>query len=192
MYQSFEDRLNQIIPRLTSRDFLDNRGLGNEIGFWIFDYPPERELEVRAFLHEVVLPALAKRQPVLNVANINLFDLIISVLEDRKLLDKAIDMQQRKGDEAVMASLRPVLKEDKLARNLAEKIDLPKLDMLILSGVGAAYPLLRTHNLLSALQSMMEDTTLLMLYPGRYDGHSFRLFNKLPEDHYYRAFQLVI
>lgn len=192
MYQSFEDRLNQIIPRLTSRDFLDNRGLGNEIGFWIFDYPPERELEVRAFLHEVVLPALAKRQPVLNVANINLFDLIISVLEDRKLLDKAIDMQQRKGDEAVMASLRPVLKEDKLARNLAEKIDLPKLDMLILSGVGAAYPLLRTHTLLSALQSMMEDTPLLMLYPGRYDGHSFRLFNKLPEDHYYRAFQLVI
>ena len=28
-----------------------------------------------------------------------------------------------------------------------------------------------------------------MLYPGRYDGQSLRLFNKLTDDHYYRAFR---
>jgi hypothetical protein len=37
----------------------------------------------------------------------------------------------------------------------------------------------------------MKDTPLLMFYPGRYDGTSLRLFNKLVEDNYYRAFQLV-
>jgi len=30
-----------------------------------------------------------------------------------------------------------------------------------------------------------------MFYPGKYDGFSLRLFNKLKDDHYYRAFQLV-
>jgi len=30
-----------------------------------------------------------------------------------------------------------------------------------------------------------------MFYPGRYDGYSLRLFNKLSEDHYYRAFRLI-
>jgi len=44
---SFDYRLNQIIPRLTSDELLNNSGLGNEIGFYIFAYPPEEELEVR-------------------------------------------------------------------------------------------------------------------------------------------------
>ncbi|RTL30594.1 MAG: DUF1788 domain-containing protein, partial [Rhodocyclaceae bacterium] len=63
MTQTFEERLNQILPRITSEDFLQNRGLGNEIGFWIFDYPPEQKLAMREFLASVVEPALKKRQP---------------------------------------------------------------------------------------------------------------------------------
>lgn len=61
MTLSLEERLNQILPRITSRDFLDSKGLGNEIGFWVFDYPPERELDVRNFVAGTVLPALAKQ-----------------------------------------------------------------------------------------------------------------------------------
>jgi hypothetical protein len=49
MTQTFEERLNQILPRITSEDFLQNRGLGNEIGFWIFEYAPEQEMAVRSF-----------------------------------------------------------------------------------------------------------------------------------------------
>jgi hypothetical protein len=40
MNPSFEERLNRILPRLTSNELLNNKGLGNEIGFYIFDYPP--------------------------------------------------------------------------------------------------------------------------------------------------------
>ena len=43
MTLTLDERLNQIIPRITSPDFLGSKGLGNEIGFWIFDYPPDRE-----------------------------------------------------------------------------------------------------------------------------------------------------
>lgn len=58
MSATFNERLNQILPKLTSPDFLANQGLGNEIGFWIFDYPAEEEMTMRAFLHDVVMPAL--------------------------------------------------------------------------------------------------------------------------------------
>jgi hypothetical protein len=57
---NFEDRLNQILPKVTSGDFLNSRGLGNEIGFWVFDYPPERELDMRQFLSSTIEPALTK------------------------------------------------------------------------------------------------------------------------------------
>lgn len=191
MTQAFEDRLNQILPRITSEDFLKNRGLGNEIGFWIFDYPPEREMEMRDFLEKVVEPALLRHQPQLRFATVNLFQLVIGLLEDRKLLDKAIEMQQSEGDAKVLESLRRVLKEDRLAERIVSQHDPANLDLLMLTGVGTVYPMLRTHTLLSALHPVMQQTPLLMFFPGRYDGYSLRLFNKLSEDHYYRAFRLV-
>ena len=191
MTLSLEERLNQILPRITSRDFLDSKGLGNEIGFWVFDYSPERELDVRHFVAGTVLPALAKQSPPIQVATVNLLQLVTDLLEERKLLDKTLEMQKTKGDDSTLAALRSVLKEDKLAQKIAKEHDIGQLDLLILTGVGAVYPMLRTHTLLSALHPIMGTTPLLMFFPGRYDGHSLRLFNTLAEDHYYRAFRLV-
>lgn len=191
MTLTLEERLNQVLPRITSRDFLESKGLGNEIGFWIFDYPPEREMDVRGFLSGTVVPALGKQAPPIRCDVIDLLELVTDLLEERKLLDKAIAMQQSKGDDGALAALRSVLKEDKLAQKIASQHDIPALDLLVLTGVGAAYPMLRTHTLLSALHPIMGNTPLLMFFPGRYDGHSLRLFNTLAEDHYYRAFRLV-
>jgi len=191
MTLSLEERLNQILPRVTSRDFLDSKGLGNEIGFWIFDYPPDREMDVRDFLSGTVVPALGKQSPAIRCAVVDLLALVTELLEERKLLDKAIAMQQTKGNDGALAALRSVLKEDKLAQKIADLHDIAALDLLVLTGVGAVYPMLRTHTLLSALHPIMGKTPLLMFFPGRYDGHSLRLFNTLAEDHYYRAFRLV-
>lgn len=191
MTQTFEERLNQILPRITSEDFLQNRGLGNEIGFWIFEYPPEQEMAVRSFLSEVVEPALRRRQPPLRYVCVNLLELVVDVLEHRKLFDKVIKMQAEKGDDAVFASLQGVLNQEKLAQRIVGLHNPDELDMMIFTGVGAAYPLVRSHTLLNALHPSMKNTPLLMFFPGRYDGYSLRLFNKLTDKHYYRAFRLV-
>lgn len=188
---AFEDRLNQALPRLASADVLENKGAGGEIGFWIFDYPPEREMDMRAWLADVIEPGLRKRKPGLRFATVDLFECVISLLEERGLLTKAFDMQLKQGDEAVLKSLRSVLKEDRLAARIVEMTGAADLDLLIVKGVGTVYPMLRTHTLLSALHPHMRDTPLLMLYPGRYDGQSLRLFSKLTDDNYYRAFSLV-
>lgn len=191
MKLTLEDRLNQILPRIASREFLESKGLGNEIGFWIFDYPPDREMDVRTFVTETVLPALAKQAQPVKTAAVDLFKLITELLQERNLLDKAFEMQKSKGDDSTLAALRSVLKEDKLAQKIAAQYDIENLDLMVLTGVGSVYPMLRTHTLLSALHPIMGKTPLLMFFPGRYDGHSLRLFNTLTEDHYYRAFRLV-
>ena len=41
-------RLEQIIPRIQSESFIQNKGLGNEIGFYIFDYDPADEMLVNS------------------------------------------------------------------------------------------------------------------------------------------------
>lgn len=191
MKLTLDERLNQILPRITSRDFLDSKGLGNEIGFWIFDYPPDREMDVRGFLSGTVLPVLSKQVPQVTAATVDLLKLVTELLEERNLLDKTMEMQKIKGDDSTLSALRSVLKEDKLAQKIASQFDIANLDLLILTGVGSVYPMLRTHTLLSALHPIMGNTPLLMFFPGRYDGHSLKLFNTLAEDHYYRAFRLV-
>ena len=191
MSSRFEERLNQVLPRLASSDVLDNRGAGGGIGFWIFDYPPEQEMHVRSWLSDVIEPGLRKLKPELRFATVDLFECVISLLEERGLLTKVLEMQMKQGDEAVLRSLRSVLKEDRLAARIVESCDAANLGLLIIKGVGAVYPMLRTHTLLSALHPHMRDTPLLMLYPGRYDGQSLRLFSKLTDDNYYRAFSLV-
>ena len=80
MTLTLDERLNQIIPRITSRDFLDSKGLGNEIGFWIFDYPPDREMEVRDFLNGTVLPALPKHVPSICAGTVSLLRLVSDLL----------------------------------------------------------------------------------------------------------------
>ena len=191
MTLTLDERLNQILPRIASRDFLDSKGLGYEIGFWIFDYPPEREMDVRGFVSGTVLPALGKHVPAIRADAVDLLKMVTDLLEERNLLDKAMEMQKNKGDDSTLAALRSVLKEDKIAQKIASQYDIANLDLLVLHGVGAVYPMLRTHTLLSALHPIMGNTPLLMFFPGRYDGHSLRLFNTLAEDHYYRAFRLV-
>jgi hypothetical protein len=191
MTTRFEERLNQILPRLISPDVLSNQGAGGEIGFWIFDYPPEEEMAMRAWLADVIEPGLRKQVPAVRFQTVDLFQLVVDLLDERKLFDKVCEMQANKGDAAVLASLRSVLKEDRLAARMTEKLDVTQLDLLIVKGVGAVYPLLRTHTLLSALHPHMRNTPLLMLYPGTYNGQSLSLFNTLSDDNYYRAFRLV-
>ena len=50
MNQHLQARLNAIPEKILSDEFLKSQGLGNEIGFWVFDYAPESELDVREFV----------------------------------------------------------------------------------------------------------------------------------------------
>lgn len=190
MSDRLTDRLNEILPKITSDDFLSGKGLGNEIAFYIFDYPPEEELRVRDHVR-FLLEHIPKQKPDLRVAHVNLFDLIIDHLKDRKLLDRSFQMQREKGDAALEKALRSPLKAEKLSQIFVDAVHPTEQDLVLVSGVGSVWPLVRTHSLLSNLHPVMKDTPLVMFYPGRYDGQSLRLFGRVKTDHYYRAFKLV-
>ena len=190
MSDPLHERLNKILPRVVSDEFLSGSGIGNEIAFYVFDYPPEDELRVRDYLR-TLLDHIPKQKHGLRVTHVHLFDFVLDYLKHRKLLDKAIQMQREKGDEALKKALAGPLHESKLASHFAEVARPQQHDLVIVSGVGSVWPLLRSHTLLNNLQTVMGKTPLVMFYPGRYDGQSLRLFGKLKNNNYYRAFKLV-
>ena len=44
---SIDEKLSRIEPTINDPAFLENRGLSNEVGYYIFDYSPKDEMKVR-------------------------------------------------------------------------------------------------------------------------------------------------
>lgn len=190
MNQQLQDRLNQIPEKILSSEFLNSQGLGNEIGFWIFDYDPAAELDVREYI-KFLENMLTKKHSKLSYVHINLLDMLVQYLDSRGFVEKAIALQQQKGDDALLKALAGPLHMDKFAPYLVETTQAATKNIVLISGIGSVWPLLRAHNLLNSLHSLLGQTPMVLFYPGHYDGQSMRLFGKIPSDNYYRAFKLI-
>ena len=190
MNEQLQKRLNKIPDIVLSDDFLKKKGLGGDLCFWIFDYAPENELQVReyiAFLNNL----LSVKHGHLNVVNINLLEDMIAYLKERNLLDRAFDLQKKKGDEALLKALSGPLHMDKFVPFLLKHHNIKDQDLALFSGVGSVWPLLRAHNLLNSLHADLGHVPLVLFYPGQYSGKDLTLFNRIPSNNYYRAFKLV-
>ena len=197
MSATLVDRLNQILPRVTSPAFLSGEGIGNEIACYIFDYSARDELRVREHI-EVMQGRLASHHAELRVLHLNLLDVVLAYLRQRGLFEKVLKMQTSKGDTAVLRALEGPLAAEKIRDFIATEHAPADHDLLLLTGVGSVWPMLRAHDLLNCLHSVMGKTPLVMFYPGSFDGTTLRLFgrttpttSKPGSKPYYRAFILV-
>ena len=64
-------------------------------------------------------------------------------------------------------------------------------DVILITGVGEAFPFIRVHALREARQPYFSDVPILVMYPGEFDGHHLKLFNRLQPNDYYRAFNII-
>jgi len=182
-------RLNQLLPRLESDEFLNNLGLGNEIGFYVFDYPAEAELTVRDHLAAMTQKLMSREK---NFANINLFAEVVSLLESRNLLTPAFKKQKMQGDDVLFNALKGPLEQNRFAEFIVSKIDMNNCEFILMHGLGNAWPIIRGHELLNALHAKVGAVPTLLFYPGEWDGLALKAFSRMESNNYYRAFKLVL
>jgi len=182
------NRLDEIQPKIESEDFLKNQGLGNEIGFYVFDYPPESEIEVREHL-DYMSERLTKRGRIFK--SINLFEAVIELLDSRNLTERAFRVQKERGDDALFNALKGPLEQNRVAEFISSKIDLETTEFILLHGLGSAWPIIRGHGLLNALHAKVGSVPTVLFYPGEYDGTALKPFGRIESNNYYRAFKLV-
>ncbi|MDU4325903.1 DUF1788 domain-containing protein [uncultured Clostridium sp.] len=189
--KSIYERLDEILPIISEPHFRENKGLGNEVGFYIFDYSPKDEMIVRERIPFIKSKAQSSHN--INIVEIDLYEAIIEILESKGYLKKNFEMEEKKGSEFVMnatkKALRLTLSNDLLIKYIVEKSE--GCDILFLIGVGKAWPLVRSHTILNNLHKEIEDMPLVMFFPGSYDGGTLMLFEEFKDDNYYRAFPLV-
>ena len=186
------ERLDRILPKLQERRFRENKGLGNEIGFYIFDYDPGDELIVREHIKDLK-QKMNKEGSNSRIIEFDLYETVLEILEDKNYLDKVFKMEEEQGSEyvfnAVKKSLRLTTNNDLVVKYIKDRSS--DGDIVFLTGVGKVWPIIRSHTILNSLHSVIEEVPLVMFFPGEFDGLGLKLFNEIKDDNYYRAFQLI-
>ncbi len=185
---NIKKRLQQIIPKIESDDFIQNKGLGNEIGYYVFDYDPQDELIVRDFVRHIKkeFNHIASNRRIIQY---DLYEILIDICRDYNILAPIAQMEEKRGRDKLLDAIVKVANTEAYIKKMSH--DQKPGDVIFITGVGKVYPFMRSHNILNNLQHIIDKVPVVMFFPGTYDGQSLRLFNRMNDDNYYRAFQLV-
>ncbi len=181
-------RLEKIKDRITQPTFLENKGLGNEIGFYIFDYDPKDELIVRDHINYLV-NALNEEYHPKKVIELDLYEILLMILEREDLLQEIPKTEKEQGTDYILEAIRDLARPEMYVDIIAKESK--DYEIVFLTGVGKVWPIVRSHNILNNLHHVLDHVPVIMFFPGTYDGSELRLFKKMKDDNYYRAFQLV-
>lgn len=187
-----EERLDQAERIIATPGFRQNKGLGNEVGYYVFDYPAEQELIVRERI-EYMKGKNAKSVEGFKLVVFDLYDIITDLLEQEGFMEQCFRFEQKKGLDRIVKAVGNFLQINDDASLIVKYIKehTPKEAVVFLTGIGKCYPLLRSHKVLNNLHQAIDEVPVVMFYPGTYDGQELILFSKIKDDNYYRAFQLV-
>lgn len=180
-------RLDLIIPKIKEERFLEGKGLGNEISFYVFDYNPKHEMLIRSHVKHIK-KEFEKHGSNIKIIEFDLYNLFLELATEFGILDTIFEMEVE-GKESIYEGLEgfcePTIFIDRI------KEESKGYDLIFITGVGKVFPFIRSHTILNNLMEKIHGQPLIMFYPGIYDELSLQLFGKMKDENYYRAFRLI-
>ena len=184
---NIKERLDLLRSEIQSQDFLEGKGLSNEVNIQIFCYDAEDELIVQHFIDQL----RADQSMTCRLVECDLYKIFLSICDDLDITDVIPDMEEADGGDFLLEQLHSAIGEGEFIEKIQYSPHERGRDVLMLTGVGNAFPFMRVHALLEALQPYFSDIPILVMYPGKFDGHYLKLFDRLQPNDYYRAFNII-
>lgn len=186
------ERFIDLEDRMISVEALTRYGTGNDLRFYIFDYAPSDELLIRKEVKK-----LKDRNP--SIAEFDLYEMMLQIIEEEGYMDDVLRMEKDYDKELLLREVFQTLlsveeEENAFLDKFKDGIPDDGNSIVLITGVGKAFPVVRSHTILNNLQSIFRRNPVVMMYPGRYETKekmTLRLFERLDDDNYYRAFPLV-
>lgn len=190
--RSLNERFVELEDRMISVDALTKYGTANDLKFYIFDYSPKDEPIIRKEVKK-----LLDRNP--NIKEFDLYEMMLQIIEDEGYMDDVLRMESDYEKDLLLREVfQPLLSVEEEDNSFLEVFKESVPDdgntIVLITGVGKAFPIIRSHTILNNLQSIFRHNPVVMMYPGRYEiknAMTLRLFERLDDDNYYRAFPLV-
>lgn len=190
--RSLNERFVDLEDRMISVASLTRYGTANDMKFYIFDYAPEDELLIR-----IEVQKLKSRNT--DIVEFDLYEMMLNIIEEEGYLDDIQRMEVKYEKELLLREVfQPLLSLEEDDNIFLDKFKIGVPDdgksIVLITGVGKAFPVIRSHTILNNLQSIFRNNPVVMMYPGRYEiknAMTLRLFERIDDDNYYRAFPLV-
>ena len=186
------ERLDKMEEEIKKPVFRQSIGRANEVNYWVFDYPPERELEVRERI-KYMQNRNSRGSEDFELVVFDLYDIIIDYLKENDFLEDCYRFEKKKGLERITKAVSNAMKindDDSLIVQYIKE-HTPDNAVVFLTGVGKSFPILRSHKVLNNLHQAFVKAPVVMFFPGIYNEQELILFGEIKDDNYYRAFKLV-
>lgn len=185
--KNINERLQELNNKIITKDIFENNGFSNELKFKIFDYDAEDEYIVRDYIK------FLQEKYEADMIIIDLYDILIDVLKELGYLELCFNIEKEKGtnyiNELIIDTLGIATDVDMIIEKIKEYIEPNKL--LIFTGLGKTYSIIRAHTVISELQNSINQNPVLIMFPGKYEDLKFKLFNIIDDDNYYNASAIV-
>ena len=193
--KSPQEAFGELRQRLQDPEFLAGHGLGNEVPFFILPYDAAQEDEVRAQTSRL-LADFSSEPSGARIVHFDLWDVFLQICKDRRILEKIPALEERRGTEGLLRRMEKIATPEAFLKVMSERYEQlggqqSGHDVVLITGVGKVYPLVRAHGILENAQPVLTEVPMVMLYPGVYDGQQLHLFGKISDGNYYRAFSLL-
>jgi len=190
--RTLNERFVGLEDRMISVASLTRYGTANDLKFYIFDYAPKDELLIRKEVKK-----LKSRNP--DIVEFDLYEMMLDIIEEEGYLEDIQRMEANYEKDLLLREVfQPLLSVEENENSFLDKFKKKLPDngksIVLITGVGKAFPIIRSHTILNNLQSIFRSNPVVMMYPGRYEiknAMTLRLFERLDDDNYYRAFPLV-
>ncbi|SDH84074.1 protein of unknown function [Pseudobutyrivibrio sp. 49] len=186
------ERLDKMEEAIKKPSFRQSSGRANEVNYWVFDYPPEHELEVRERI-KYMQNRNSKGAEDFELVVFDLYDIIIDFLKKNDFLEDCYKFEKKKGLERITKAVSNSMKINDDDSYIVQYIKdhTPENAVVFLTGVGKCFPILRSHKVLNNLHQAFVSAPVVMFFPGIYNEQELILFGEIKDDNYYRAFKLV-
>jgi hypothetical protein len=173
---------------LSSKRFLNKEGLGGELPFFIHSFPVSKQAKV-----DTNIESLIKRLQYegIDILEIDLYQLCIDILKKENLFEQIVKQERNLPKQRLLRVLSGPLNIDSVViPEIHNRLVDSNAKIIFLTGIGASFPIIRSHTILNNLQTLVGDLPLVMFFPGTYNNQSLNLFDRLKDDNYYRAHNL--
>ena len=187
---SVDELFDVVRGKIQDRSFLEKRGLANEVSTYVLPYDAGDELTVRRHI-EALREESERGNHACRLVVRDLWDSMLAFLGTFGITpERVAQLEATRGEEHTFKQIEQIASPLDVAKSMDWQPHQPN-DVLLLCGVGKAYPFLRASGIFNNIQTIIDDVPIILAYPGTYNGRELALFGKLDDANYYRAFNLI-
>lgn len=180
------EKFNRLEHEIKEDTFYQNKGLSNDVGYYIFDYNPKLELFAREKIHKIINKT-NNNDYSFNIKEFDLYHLLFEIIKDEGYFEDIFALEKDMGTDKTLKTIQNMIKvghdESLLVNYILDNHE--SNDIIFITGIGKVYPMLRSRDILYDLEVI--DVPLVVFYPGTYTGIDLKLFDEIEDENYYRA-----